>query len=72
MSDADLQRDIGRMETEITNLREDVSEMKADVKALRASFSELKGGTRTLLGVASVVGALVSWGVHWLLGKVHP
>lgn len=71
MSEADLQRDIGRMEAEITNLREDVADMRTDVKALRAAFSELKGGTRTLLGIASLVGAGVSLAAQYLLGK-HP
>ena len=69
MSEADLQRDVGRMEAEITGLRGDVAEMKADVKALRTAFSELKGGTRTLLGIASIIGAAVALAVQWLLHK---
>lgn len=68
MSD-ELNRDLGRMEAEIATLGREVSEMKGDVKALRQSFSELKGGTRTLLGVASIIGAGVAMIAQWLLGK---
>lgn len=65
----EINRDLGRMEAEIATLGREVGEMKADVKALRQSFSELKGGTRTLLGIASIVGAGVAVIVQWLLGK---
>lgn len=65
----DLNRDVGRMEAELTTLGREIGEMKADVKALRQSFAELRGGTRTLLGVASMVGAGVAMVAQWLLGK---
>lgn len=65
----DLNRDVGRMEAELATLGREIGEMKADVKALRQSFAELRGGTRTLLGLASVVGAGVAMVVQWLLGK---
>jgi len=65
----DTQRDLGRMEAQLETLGREVAEMKDDVKALRQSFSELKGGTRTLLGLASVVGAGVAVFMQWLLGK---
>jgi hypothetical protein len=72
MSDGDvqLQRDIGRMEGDISALRQDVAEMKADVKILTEAMSQLKGGTRTLLGVAAVIGAVVSWVIHLVVGKL--
>jgi hypothetical protein len=36
---------------------------------LTEAMSQLKGGTRTLLGIAAVIGAVVSWVVHLVVGK---
>lgn len=69
MSDAELQRDFGRMEAEIKNLRKDVADLVVDVKALRTALSEIKGGTRTLLGIASLIGGLIALAGQYLLGK---
>jgi len=74
----ELQRDIGRMEAEMAALKFSMDEMRDDLKAIkteiagfRQHFAELKGGYKTLLGLAAVVGAILSQALQWWLGKVH-
>lgn len=72
----DLQRDIGRMEAEMSALKFSMDEMREDMKAIRAElvvfrqhFSELRGGYKTLLGLAAVIGAVISQVMQWWMGR---
>jgi hypothetical protein len=74
----DLQRDIGRMEAEMSALKFSMDEMREDMKAIRnelaifrQNFSELKGGYKTLLSMAALVGAGIGQVVQWWLSKSH-
>lgn len=71
MSDANLAKEIGRIEATIEAQGKAIDELNADVKTLLRVINEARGGWRTLIivaGVAGVVGGLVSkmWPV---LGK---
>lgn len=68
MSD-DVQRDLGRMEAEISALKFTLDEMRADLKEVKIAFHELRGGTRTLLGIAAVLGSGLTYIINWLVGK---
>lgn len=72
MSDLEVQRDIGRMESELIGLRVSVADMQRDVKALRSAFDEIKGGSRVILAMSAAIGAAISLVVQWLLGRLHP
>ena len=65
----ELQRDVGRMEAELAAMKEAMDEVRADLREIKNAFHELKGGTRTLMGVAMVVGSIISLAVNWFLGK---
>ena len=63
MSEIDL-RDYGRMEAQVAQLIKDVEDMKSNVQAMRDLMEQSKGGWRTLVflgGVASSIGALITW-----------
>lgn len=67
-----LQRDIGRMEAELSALRAMVNEMRTDVKEIREELSMIRGGYKTLLSVAAAIGAGVAAVGEWLVNKfVH-
>ena len=68
MSD-DIQRDIGRMEAELSSLKRSMDELRDDVKDIKTCFHEMQGGTRTLLGVATVIGSVSTMLINWFLGK---
>jgi len=58
----DVQRDLGRMEAQITALISQVSALNAKVDAIDKTLSEARGGWRLLLligGFAGTVGGLV-------------
>lgn len=58
----DVQRDLGRMEAQITALLSQVAVLNAKVDAIDKTLSEAKGGWRMLLligGVAGIVGGLI-------------
>lgn len=60
VSHAELQRDVGRLEAEVSGLKRDVAEMRADVRIIRDTLSQARGGWKTLMlvgGAASAVGA---------------
>lgn len=71
MSDAALQRDIGRLEGEVKalartvdQLSEKLEETNRHVSAIGSTLAEAKGGWRTLVwlaGVSSSVGAALSY-----------
>ena len=74
----DLQRDVGRMEAELSalkfsldGLRADLKEIKSDLSEVNRAFAEMRGGLKTLLGLAAVLGAAVGQLSQWLLAKAH-
>ena len=57
-------RDFGKLESQVAQLVKDMDEMKANVQAMRDMMEQSKGGWRTLVflgGIASAMGAIVSW-----------
>ncbi|CAB4166373.1 hypothetical protein UFOVP840_28 [uncultured Caudovirales phage] len=65
MSDS-LHREMGAHEKAIETLEREVREMRAALVRIEATLAETKGGVRTLLGVASVAGAVGAGLVKWL------
>jgi len=63
----EVQRDLGRMEAQITTLISQVSALNVKVAAIDKTLSEARGGWRMLLMVGGVAGA-----VGGLLGKYLP
>lgn len=71
MSDAALQRDIGRLEGEVKalartvdQLSEKFEETNRHVSAINSTLAEAKGGWQTLVwlaGVSGSVGAAITW-----------
>lgn len=67
---AEVQRDLGRMEGEMSSIKRDMAELKKDVKAIRETLSEAKGGWRVMLmisGISATVGGLVAKFLPWLM-----
>lgn len=60
MSDAAVQRDLGRMEAEIQNLNATVQVLAADVREMKETMAEARGGWRTLLLIGGVIATLSS------------
>lgn len=54
----DVQRDLGRMEAQITALISQVSALNIKVDAIDKTLSEARGGWRMLLLVGGIAGAL--------------
>jgi alpha-ketoglutarate-dependent taurine dioxygenase len=68
MSD-DVQRDLGRLEAEVSALKFSMDLMRADLKEIKDAFHEMKGGTRMFMGVAAVLGSMVTIFINWFLGR---
>jgi hypothetical protein len=68
MSD-DVQRDLGRLEAEVSALKFSMDLMRADLKEIKDAFHEMKGGTRMFMGVAAVLGSMATIFVNWFLGR---
>jgi hypothetical protein len=68
MSD-EVQRDLGRLEAEVSALKFSMDLMRADLKEIKDAFHEMKGGTRMFMGVAAVLGSMVTIFINWFLGK---
>lgn len=60
-----LQRDIGRMESEIKTLQSTLEEVRQDLKAVKQAFHELKGGTKFLMSAAAACGAIIAIAIEW-------
>lgn len=63
MSDAELQRDIGRMEAQISALTATVANQTVELAAINKTLSEAKGGWKMFLmvgGFSAAVGGLVA------------
>jgi chromosome condensin MukBEF ATPase and DNA-binding subunit MukB len=69
MSENDIHRDIGSISAQIEVLNREMRDIKSDVKQLREDFAAVKGGWRTLIGIAAILGAGVSWLANYVIGK---
>lgn len=69
MSDASLEREIGRMEAEIKSLKRSLDEMRDDLREIKTAFHEMKGGSKVVLGFAAIAGSGLTYLVNWLAGK---
>jgi hypothetical protein len=63
----DVQRDLGRMEAQITALISQVSALNIKVDAIDKTLSEARGGWRMLLVVGGVAGT-----IGGIVGKLLP
>lgn len=63
----DVQRDLGRMEAQITTLIAQVSALNVKVAAIDRTLSEARGGWRMLLLVGGIAGS-----VGGVIGKYMP
>lgn len=54
-------RDFGRLEAEVESLRTEVAALRQDVKTLLELANKSKGGFWVGMGVASLVGGIVSF-----------
>ena len=68
MSD-EVQRDLGRLEAEVSALKFSMDLMRADLKEIKDAFHEMKGGTRVFMGVAAVLGSIATVAINWLIGR---
>ena len=68
MSD-EIQRDLGRLEAEVSALKFSMDLMRADLKEIKDAFHEMKGGTRVFMGVAAVLGSMATVAINWLIGR---
>ena len=64
-----IQRDMGRMETEIKTLQITLDEVRKDLKEIRRSFDEMKGGTKFLMGAAAASGAVIAFIIEFFFKK---
>ena len=69
MSD-EVQRDLGRLEAEVSALKFSMDLMRADLKEIKDAFHEMKGGTRVFMGVAAVLGSIATVAINWLIGRI--
>lgn len=61
MSDLEIHQDMGSVKAQLEFLNREMKELKSDVRCIRDDFAQVKGGWRTLIGVAAILGAGVSW-----------
>ena len=60
---AEIDRDLGRHDAEISQLKDDMRALKEDVHEIKLMLSEAKGGWRVIMliaGVAGTIGAMLS------------
>ena len=77
MSEADVQRDLGRLEAQVASLGNAVAHLTNKIDALDAklgevdrTLSEAKGGWRTLLWIAGAAGSIGS-ALTYLASYLH-
>lgn len=58
MTDPALQRDIGRMETQIANLTKAVEKTAETVEEMKEKLDKVEGGWRTLLWLGGAIAAI--------------
>lgn len=67
MSDEFNAREFGKLEAEVQQLRDLLGEIRSDMKDMKKNWDEAKGGMRVLLGVAAVIGGVLSQVFSWFL-----
>jgi hypothetical protein len=65
----DVQRDLGRLEAEVSGLKFSMDLMRADLKEIKDAFHEMKGGTRVFMGMAAIFGSAITLTINWFIGK---
>ena len=55
-----IERELGRLESDVTELKKKVDKMQISLDDISATLSEAKGGWRTLMIVGGIAGALGS------------
>lgn len=69
MDAAELNRDFGKMESQLETLNREMRELKNDVRTIRDDFAQVRGGWRALIGVSAIIGGGVSWLAQHFLGR---
>lgn len=75
MTDADLHRDIGRLEARVDGLDMRTKDMQEKLDVVYEAVVSAKGGWKTLVAVGSFaasVGAAAATFLDWLLGRGGP
>lgn len=67
---SDIERDLGRMETELLNVKKLLDEVRVDLKEIKDELGEIRGGHKTLLWLASAFGGALSLFGNWIVTKI--
>lgn len=67
---SDIERDLGRMETELLNVQKLLDEVRLDLKEIKDELSEIRGERRTLLYIAAAVGGALSLCGNWIISTI--
>jgi hypothetical protein len=60
-------REFGRLEAEVDSLKKEVGLLREDIKSLLELANKSKGGFWVGMGVASVIGGIMSWLIEKLV-----
>lgn len=60
-------REFGRLEAEVDSLKKEVGLLREDIKSLLELANKSKGGFWVGMGVASVIGGIMSWVIEKLV-----
>jgi hypothetical protein len=60
-------REFGRLEAEVDSLKKEVGLLREDIKSLLELANKSKGGFWVGMGVASVIGGIMSWIIEKLV-----
>jgi hypothetical protein len=60
-------REFGRLEAEVDSLKKEVGLLREDIKSLLELANKSKGGFWVGMGVASIIGGIMSWIIEKLV-----
>jgi hypothetical protein len=60
-------REFGRLEAEVDSLKKEVGLLREDIKSLLELANKSKGGFWVGMGVASIIGGIMSWLIEKLV-----
>jgi hypothetical protein len=60
-------REFGRLEAEVDSLKKEVGLLREDIKSLLELANKSKGGFWVGMGVASIIGGIMSWIIEKLI-----
>jgi hypothetical protein len=63
-------REFGKLEAEVSQLKDMVSEMRTDLKEVKDNWNKASGGLKMLLGVAAILGGLMTQFISWIAHKL--